>query len=135
MAETPLPSREAMHSPESWVERTPKGVALALIGRAYASGRLVDREAINYEAARKVLQPANESDRPYWTVFARAVVDAALMGTLMAETPLPSREELTIIRLVKAVTLLLGENPKHDGMRQALFNAAEAADFLDDRET
>ena len=33
---------------------------------------------IDYEAARKVLQSADEADRPYFTVRAKAIVDAAL---------------------------------------------------------
>ena len=53
------------------------------------------------------------------------------MTELMADRVL-TPEELTIIRLVEAVTLLLGEHPRNDGMRQALFNAAEAADLLRD---
>jgi hypothetical protein len=43
-------------------------------------------------------------------------------------------ERLVIMRLVEAMTLMLGENPKFYGMRMALFTAAEAADLLTDDE-
>ena len=33
---------------------------------------------IDYEAARMVLQPADEPDRPYFAARAKAIVDAAL---------------------------------------------------------
>ena len=33
---------------------------------------------IDYEAARMVLQPADEADRPYFAARAKAIVDAAL---------------------------------------------------------
>ena len=59
-----LPSRDEMHSPESWVERTPKGAALALIGRAYASGRLVDVEdrLVVHDAVWSVLTDDNDAN-------------------------------------------------------------------------
>ena len=83
MADRVLPSREKWnvpHAPEyaqdianEMSPRERRQVAVA-----WLEGRLVDREAIDYEAARMVLQPADEADRPYFAARAKAIIDAAL---------------------------------------------------------
>ena len=73
-----LPSRDEFN-------RTGKGSVF--ICEAYASGRLVDREAIDYEPiARKMYERAtvqfppdwDEADQDFWLTEAKGAVDAAL---------------------------------------------------------
>lgn len=51
---------------------------VALVLNEAAEGRLVDREAIDYEAARMMLEPSYSADRSYWLRKAKLIVAAAL---------------------------------------------------------
>ncbi len=88
MAETPLPSRADAIEMMAWhSQRLDSDEVWALIA-ARASGRLVDREAIDYEAAAAAYSearqngnapryPATEADR----MWSRKIVEAAIGDT------------------------------------------------------
>ena len=85
MADRVLPSSGAA---SSWLHDPDRVVVPVLvfdIVQARASSELLTaaewREAIDYEAARMVLQPADEADRPYFAARAKAIIDAALEET------------------------------------------------------
>ena len=71
-----LPSREQAAAIEIRV-----GEGGARIIRAYAEGRLVDREAIDYEAATKVIESVDEDTVWVADILAAQVVVAAIGDT------------------------------------------------------
>ena len=84
---TPLPSRETVAAAIATPATPISGNAERALLEAYASGRLVDREAIDYEPiARKMYERATTqwpsdwlgADQDFWLGEAKGAVDAAL---------------------------------------------------------
>ena len=81
MVETPLPSREEVQADlERWGEPSGLYNDFADVIDAYASGRLVDREAIDYQAA--LAKYYSTPGRGSLTLHGvRLIVDAAIGGS------------------------------------------------------
>ncbi len=79
MADRVLPSREEIVHIRTNTDRHSASILIAQLMTAYAEGRLVDREAIDYEAAIELARTFRNLEWNHRAV--RTVVDAAIGDT------------------------------------------------------
>ncbi len=89
MAERVLPSREEIIHIRTGASRHNASILIAQLMTAYASGRLVDREAIDYEAmARELLAAGAFRDRNILSAAAyEPLMRTMVLAALGEETP------------------------------------------------